>query len=139
MREILHTLAALPPAYLTSTQIAHMAFVAFVAVAAMTLTSVQLRVLKHTPPRHWRYAIAWVVCVFVIGALLTATDALVGDTHWMRRLANFGIAALITALGLSAGRAFGRGKWAGAPRAAMVGTLLLTHALIVFAVARVVM
>lgn len=88
--------------YLNSSQTARAIQVALVAVAAMLITSAQFRVLAGGgAPSRVRYAVAWLVCAVVLGALGAYLDAMVGLTAIGDRVLNFVGAAVHVLVGLA--------------------------------------
>lgn len=107
--------------------------VAVIAMAALLLTSAQLRVFKGAPPRRTRYVIAWLVCAIVLGAVMSYVDSQVGRAALADRLGSFAVAAVICAVALFAGSRLGASPyWGSASRVHRVLALLGLHVLIVF-------
>lgn len=120
---------------MNSSEIARTALIAVWIVATLLLTSAQLRVLASTSNRRKRYIIAWLVCLVVLGGLLSAMDGATGSIGMTRRLGNFALAATVSAVSLAVG-----GWWASrSARANVRGaarflTLALIHALVVLVI-----
>jgi hypothetical protein len=101
-------------------------------VASLLVTSAMLRVASRPRRRLWHYALAWVVCTAVLGALLALTDNATGRGDMSRRIADVFLSAGVTALALIGGWAWtSRAAWAETGRMVRFLTLFLVHAVII--------
>ena len=116
---------------MTSSDIARAVLVAMLGIAALLVTSAQLRVVEHPDRRARRYGVAWLVCVVVMTGLMWVTDAQVGNDDWQRRLAGVAVIGGIFAAALAAGA-----WWTARPASRSRGraiSLFLIHALVIVA------
>jgi len=119
----------------TSSEIARFALIAQIVVAALVITSAQLRVLRRAEPRRSAYIVAWLVCTAVIAGIVWLTDAQVGNATTSRRVGSGMLAGFTSACALAAGE-----WWAFRPPHLSVGMLRflvlpLIHLAIVVAIA----
>lgn len=120
---------------MNSSEIARTVLIAVWIVATLLLTSAQLRVLASTSNRRKRYIIAWLVCLVVLGGLLSAMDSATGSIGVTRRVANFALAATVSAVALAAGEWWTRRPaWANMRGTARFLTIALIHALVVLVI-----
>ncbi len=88
---------------MSSSEIAQLVLVAQIGIAALVLTSLQLRVLRRSPPRRGAYVAAWVACIVIVGGLIWMTDVPVGNTGLARRLNSGLLVGVVGAAALAAG------------------------------------
>lgn len=118
---------------MTSSQIAQTVLVAVWAVAAMVLTSAQLRVMRREPPRRGAYVVAWLICSLLLAALLTMTDRGVGVGGPFRVVSNFTLCAGVSGLALATGAWWTRRQSRIGPLRFLA--LFVVHAIVVLLVA----
>jgi hypothetical protein len=116
----------------SSSQIALTVLSAKWLIASLLVTSAMLRVVSRPRRRPWHYAVAWVVCTAVLGALLSATDAATGSIALQRKLSDVLLAGAVSALALVGGWAWTRrAAWGQTGRMVRFLTLFLVHAVII--------
>ena len=117
---------------MSSSQIARVVLGALWLIATLLLTSAHTRVLAKPQPSRRRYIVAWLVCVVVLGALLSAMDNVTGRGDRARVISDFAIAAVMTAAALGAAAWWThRPAWADKRRAARFLTRALIHGFVV--------
>lgn len=123
---------------MTSSEIAQIALAAQIAVAALVLTSLQLRVLRRSPPRRRAYVVAWVVSIVIVGGLIWLSDMPVGNTGLARRVNSGLLVAVVGAVALAAG-SWVSGRFPGDGKRVLRGlALFFVHLAITLAAALVV-
>jgi hypothetical protein len=116
----------------SSSQIARSVLLALWIVAALTLTSAQLRVVARAGNRRVRNLVAWLVCTLVLGGLLVAMDRATGKIETTRGIADVSLGAFVSAAALAAGSWFAnRPEWEDQGRLARFLTLFFFHVLVV--------
>lgn len=119
---------------MTSTQLALLIRGALVVTAALVLTAAQLRVLKASPPRRWRYGIAWLACTLLLGALAIYLDTMVGITAIGDRVLSLVGAGVLVAVGLAVAAWWTRRPdWPRYNRLVAIVSLIVIEALIALA------
>lgn len=113
---------------MNSSQIARLVLLSLFAVAALLLSSTQLRVVHRPPPRRRAYIIAGGVSTIILAGLVSATDLLVGRRGTL--VVNLAMAAVVCALALGVGEWWSRRpRWATTGRVYKFLTLVSLHLL----------